>query len=80
MVKENNFDQFYTNPLTAKKLTDIFTEKLKKLDYQKIYFLEPSAGTGNFLEAIKEISKKTSFSVKKYWLLTLNQNQIKKTL
>ncbi|MCE8164114.1 MAG: hypothetical protein I3274_08005, partial [Candidatus Moeniiplasma glomeromycotorum] len=34
--EKNNFDQFYTNPLTAKKLTSIFTEKLKELDYQKI--------------------------------------------
>ncbi|CAG8659215.1 38313_t:CDS:10 [Gigaspora margarita] len=66
MKKENNnFDQFYTNPLTAKKLTSIFTEKLKELDYQKINFLEPSAGTGNFLEAIREINKNNSFIGKK---------------
>jgi len=68
MKKENNekeLDQFYTNPLTAKKLTSIFTEKLKELDYQKINFLEPSAGTGNFLEAIREISKNNSFISKK---------------
>lgn len=64
-MKENNFDQFYTNPLTAKKLTSIFTEEVKKLDYQKINFLEPSAGTGNFLEAIREISKNNSFISKK---------------
>ena len=66
MVKEKKtFDQFYTNPLTAKKLTSIFTEELKKIDYQKINFLEPSAGTGNFLEAIREISKNNSFVSKK---------------
>ena len=65
MVKENNFDQFYTNPLTAKKLTSIFTEEVKKLGYQKINFLEPSAGTGNFLEAIRETSKNNSFISKK---------------
>jgi len=66
MVKEKKtFDQFYTNPLTAKKLTSIFTEELKKLDYQKINFLEPSAGTGNFLEAIREISKSNSSISKK---------------
>ena len=62
---KNNFDQFYTNPLTAKKLTSIFTEKLKELDYQKITFIEPSAGTGNFLEAIREISKNNSFISRK---------------
>src|SRR4051812_17697935 len=66
MVKEKiSFDQFYTNPLTAKKLTSIFTEQLKKLGYPKINFLEPSAGTGNFLEAIREISKKNLFISKK---------------
>jgi hypothetical protein len=63
--KNNNFDQFYTNPLTAKKLTSIFAEEVKKLGYQKINFLEPSAGTGNFLEAIREISKNNSFISKK---------------
>jgi predicted RNA methylase len=65
LLNKTELDQFYTNPLTAKKLTSIFTEKLKKLDYQKINFLEPSAGTGNFLEAIREISKNNSFISKK---------------
>jgi 16S rRNA G966 N2-methylase RsmD len=32
---KTELDQFYTNPLTVKKLTSIFTEKLKKLGYQK---------------------------------------------
>ena len=63
--EKNNFDQFYTNPLTAKKLTIIFTEEIKKLGYQKINFVEPSAGTGNFLEAIREISKNNSLISKK---------------
>ena len=67
MKKENDkeLDQFYTNPLTAKKLTSIFTEEIKNLGYQKINFLEPSAGTGNFLTAIREISKNNSFVSKK---------------
>jgi len=72
MDKENGLlnnktelDQFYTNPLTAKKLTSIFTEQIKNLGYQKVIFLEPSAGTGNFLEAIREISKSNSFISKK---------------
>jgi hypothetical protein len=66
MAKEkNDFDQFYTNPLTAKKLTNIFTEEIKKLDYQKINFLEPSAGTGNFCQAIRELHKNNSFISKK---------------
>ena len=65
MAKENNFDQFYTNPLTAKKLTSIFTEEIKKLGYQKINFLEPSAGTGNFCQAVKELAKINPFISKK---------------
>lgn len=64
-MKTKELDQFYTNPLTAKKLTSIFTEEVKKLDYQKINFLEPSAGTGNFLETIREIGKNNSFINKK---------------
>jgi hypothetical protein len=35
---KENLDQFYTNPLTAKKITGIFIEKLKELNYQKITF------------------------------------------
>src|SRR5436309_15737734 len=62
---KKELDQFYTNPLTTKKLTSIFTEEAKKLGYQKINFLEPSAGTGNFLEAIGEISKNNSLVSKK---------------
>src|SRR5438270_9086965 len=58
-------DQFYTNPLIAKKLTSIFTTEIKKLGYLKINFIEPSAGTGNFLEAIREVSKNNSFVNKK---------------
>lgn len=80
MAKENHFDQFYTNPLTAKKLTDIFTEKLKELDYQKINFLEPSAGTGNFLEAIREISKNNSFISKKILAFDIEPKSDKKNI
>lgn len=65
MVKENNFDQFYTNPLTAKKITSIFIEKVKELGYQKITFIEPSAGTGNFCQAIKELTKNNPLISKK---------------
>lgn len=65
MVRDNNFDQFYTNPLTAKKLTSIFAEEVKKLDYQKINFIEPAAGTGNFCQAIREINKNNQFISKK---------------
>ncbi|CAH1759199.1 7946_t:CDS:2 [Entrophospora sp. SA101] len=57
MARDNNLDQFYTNPLTAKKLTSIFAEEVKKLGHQKINFIEPSAGTGNFYQAIREINK-----------------------
>jgi hypothetical protein len=29
IAREKNFDQFYTNPLTAKKLANIFAEEEK---------------------------------------------------
>lgn len=62
---KTELDQFYTNPLIAKKLTSIFTTEIKKLGYQKITFIEPAAGTGNFLTAIKEIGKNNPFISKK---------------
>ena len=62
---KGNLDQFYTNPLIAKKLTSIFFEKLKELNYQKIIFIEPSAGTGNFCQAIKELNSPNSLISKK---------------
>ncbi len=65
MARDNNLDQFYTNPLTAKKLTSIFAEEVKKLGYQKINFIEPSAGTGNFCQAIREINKNSQSISKK---------------
>ena len=81
---KTELDQFYTNPLTAKKLTSIFTEQIKNLGYPKINFLEPSAGTGNFLEAIREISKNNSFISKKIFKYTLeyirNNNFFSRTI
>ncbi|CAG8637758.1 8589_t:CDS:1, partial [Ambispora leptoticha] len=62
---KSELDQFYTNPLTAKKLTSIFLEKIKELGYKKITFIEPSAGTGNFCQAIRELSKTNSSISKK---------------
>ncbi|KLL03944.1 MAG: putative type II DNA methylase protein [Mycoplasmataceae bacterium CE_OT135] len=37
----------------------------KKLSYQKIIFVEPSAGTGNFCQAIREINKNNQLISKK---------------
>ena len=83
MTKFNNFDQFYTNPLTAKKLTSIFTEEIKKLGYYKARFIEPSAGTGNFCQAVKELNKTDSFVSKKILAFDLqpksNKEKIIKT-
>src|SRR5437773_2714548 len=59
------FDQFYTNPLTAKKITSIFCEELSKLGYRKLFFIEPAAGTGNFLEAIRELAQTNQVISKK---------------
>lgn len=47
-------DQFYTPIETAKKCYEIFIETLKELDDNpnKYKYIEPSAGTGNFLEIL----------------------------
>ena len=85
-MKKNNFGQFYTNPLTAKKLTSIFLEKLNyqtKSATAKITFIEPSAGTGNFCQVIKELTKNNSWISKKILAFDLepksNQENVIKT-
>src|SRR4051794_23359215 len=57
MKLRNNFDQFYTNPLIAKKLTNIFISQVRKLGYEKFGIIEPSAGSGSFIKVIKAINK-----------------------
>ena len=54
-MKQNNYkklDQFYTNPLVSQKLLRLLQEVIA--DVFNYHFLEPSAGTGIFLEALKK--------------------------
>lgn len=54
MSKE--LDQFYTKQEVALKLCKILKEKLK-INLEKYTFLEPSAGFGSFVEALKQTFK-----------------------
>ena len=47
---DKNLDQFYTNPLIADQLVNIIANLIP--DQFKKSFLEPSAGTGNFIKAL----------------------------
>ena len=47
------FDQYYTQPEIAKNCIDILKSAVRNYDEYELY-LEPSAGTGNFLELLPE--------------------------
>ncbi|CAJ0761621.1 16978_t:CDS:2 [Entrophospora sp. SA101] len=51
MARDNNLDQFYTNPLTAKKLTSIFAEE--PICSKKIlaFDIEPKSEQENIITA-----------------------------
>lgn len=49
-MKDNNLDQFYTNPLISDELISIFFELFPSK--KKSYFFEPSAGSGNFINSL----------------------------
>lgn len=51
------FDRFYTKEKTAQRYIKYLYKILPKLNYSKIQFLEPSAGSGNFLSAIQKTSR-----------------------
>ena len=50
-MKAKQLDQFYTNPLIAKKCIDLLEEHIPKA--QRQYYIEPSAGTGSFSSQLK---------------------------
>lgn len=50
--RERELDQFYTNPLIADELINVLFELLPNLK-DNTTFLEPSAGTGNFIVALQ---------------------------
>lgn len=51
-MKNNIFDQFYTNPRICER---IVKEINNLFDLTKFYFIEPAAGTGNFIDALYKI-------------------------
>lgn len=52
--KADKYFQFYTEPSIARYCIDILSDKLKTLNYNNFKFLEPSAGTGNFIDAAEQ--------------------------
>ena len=58
MLKSKNLDQFYTNPIVSDKLVGIVKDILP-IQF-KNNFLEPSAGTGNFIDSLKKHGVKSS--------------------
>lgn len=51
-MKNNKLDQFYTNP----KITDEIVNKLAGFfDLENYNFIEPAAGTGNFIDSLHKI-------------------------
>lgn len=53
----NKLDQFYTNPIVCLELVKII-KKLFEFSFKKFYFIEPSAGSGNFLDALNKLKIK----------------------
>ena len=51
--KKCELDQFYTNPIISDKLVGKISE-LFPIEFKKAIFLEPSAGTGNFLWSLQK--------------------------
>ncbi len=51
--KNKNLDQFYTNPLISDKLVRLIKELIPSAFENN--FLEPSAGTGNFLKSLQKL-------------------------
>lgn len=58
-MKDNNFDQFYTNPLITDELVkiikDLFPSYFENISTK---FIEPSAGSGNFLISLMKLGVK----------------------
>lgn len=48
-MKTNKLDQFYTNPLISDNLVSVAKSLLPSFFSSSTKFIEPSAGTGNFL-------------------------------
>jgi len=55
-MKQNNFDKYYTKPEIARQCYNFLISFLnnQKIDIDNVYFIEPSAGSGVFLDVIKQ--------------------------
>lgn len=55
---QKNLDAFYTHPKIARFCLDLLKNLINQnlgLDLNAFYFLEPSAGSGSFVGALKEL-------------------------
>ncbi|BDV03397.1 MAG: hypothetical protein HPPSJP_1180 [Candidatus Hepatoplasma scabrum] len=59
-------DKFYTNPKIIKGLIEKIDKRLKGvgLNFSDFIWIEPSAGSGNFIDALKKYSKKINPKIK----------------
>ncbi len=55
---QKNLDAFYTHPKIARFCLDLLKNLINQnlgLDLNAFHFLEPSAGSGSFVDALKEL-------------------------
>lgn len=55
---QKNLDAFYTHPKIARFCLDLLRDLINQnlgLDLNAFHFLEPSAGSGSFVDALKEL-------------------------
>lgn len=52
--KADKYFQFYTEPSIANYCINILSKNLEIMNYHNFKFLEPSAGTGNFIDAVEQ--------------------------
>lgn len=91
MDKHKELDQFYTNPHESDHFVRMSKKIFEKLGYGKIHWLEPSAGSGNFILSVKKIYKNISYTafdldpqnndlhINKKNYLEVKENNIKKS-
>lgn len=58
---KNELDQFYTNPHESDNFVEQSKDVFKSLGYKNIKWLEPSAGSGNFLNSLKKVYKEIEY-------------------
>lgn len=74
-MKNNIFDQFYTNPNTC----EVLVKQINSFfDLSKFHFIEPAAGTGNFIDALYKIGVDVHERVYAYDIEPKSNNNITK--